>query len=147
MHHLFQELSNDLWFSAWLEICDGLCHPRLIWGRSFFPGCFFLCYSSYYWVTNFYHGSFRQFFIISDLIFIIAVVYNIICEYAVPLFPFCFALLIIDCGTHCDNISNIITALISVFQVCTVMLYCDDVSYSGGIVALFRVLFDFPIAF
>ena len=110
--------------------------------RPLFPGYFFLRYSSYYWVPNFCYGSFRQFFIISDLIFIINVVYNITCEYIVPLFPFSFALLIIDCGTHCDNISNIIIAFISVFQSCTVMLYCDAVSYSGGILAFFRVVSD-----
>ena len=151
---------NLSWSWQWCIICSknyqmtcGLAHDwkyvmvYVIHGwsgaRSFFPGYFFLRYSSYYWVTDFYYGSFRQFLIISDLIFIINVVYNIVCEYIVPLFPFCFALLIIDCGTHCDNISNIITAFISVFQICTVMLYCDAVSYPGGILAFFRVVSDF----
>ena len=146
MHQLFQELSNDLGFCTRPEIGDDSCHPRLIWSRGVFhivtfPGFFFLRYSSYYWFANFYYGSFRQFVIISDLIFIIAVISDIFCEYVVLLFLFCFDLLIIDCGTHCNTISNIITAFISAFQGCTVVLHCDTVVFRLY-VTFFRVVLD-----
>lgn len=148
--------SNSSWCWQWCTICS--MNYQMTWvftkdwkyvlvyvihgwsgARSFFhivtfPWNYywlFLRYSIYYCVTNFYYGSFRRFFIISDFIFIIAVVYNIANEYIAPLFHFCFDwLLIVERIVITFPTSSLLSlAFFRVVLFCCIvtLLYCDPV--------------------